>query len=149
MEQHGEIVGRHGRETREQQLIRERRKRLLLGRNRPGVTLALRYNSLTITLKSQEFEAGSTGRFRAVMKLAKYTKFREERFGGVLFETRSEKVYSLNPSAAAIVREIAAGTDERHIVERLRSRYRDARDTLALDTEQFLAELRQKGLVED
>ena len=25
------------------------------------------------------------------MKLAKYTKFREEKFGGVLFETRSER----------------------------------------------------------
>ena len=31
------------------------------------------------------------------MKLAKYVKFREEKFGGVLFETRSEKVFTLNP----------------------------------------------------
>ena len=46
------------------------------------------------------------------MKLAKYTKFREEKFGGVLFETRSEKVFTLNPTAAAVVREIAAGGDE-------------------------------------
>ena len=28
------------------------------------------------------------------MKLAKYVKFREEKFGGVLFETRSEKVFT-------------------------------------------------------
>ena len=27
------------------------------------------------------------------MQLAKYAKFRQEQFGGVLFETRSEKVY--------------------------------------------------------
>ena len=39
------------------------------------------------------------------MRLAKYVKFREEKFGGVLFETRSEKVYTLNPTAAAVVRE--------------------------------------------
>ena len=32
------------------------------------------------------------------MKLTKYVKFREEKFGGVLFETRSEKVYTLNRS---------------------------------------------------
>ena len=35
------------------------------------------------------------------MKLAKFVKFREEKFGGVLFETRSEKVYTLNPTGAA------------------------------------------------
>jgi hypothetical protein len=35
------------------------------------------------------------------MKLAKYVKFREEKFGSVLFETRSEKVYTLNPTATA------------------------------------------------
>jgi len=34
------------------------------------------------------------------MKLVKYAKFREEKFGGVLFETRSEKVFALNPTAA-------------------------------------------------
>ena len=45
------------------------------------------------------------------MKLAKYVKFREEKFGGVLFETRSEKVYTLNPTATAVVREIQAGSD--------------------------------------
>ena len=83
------------------------------------------------------------------MKLTRYTKFREERFGGVLFETRSEKVYSLNPSAAAIVREIAAGTDEGRIVSRLRGRYRDAQNALAPDTQEFLADLRRKGLIED
>ena len=39
------------------------------------------------------------------MRLAKFVKFREEKFGGVLFETRSEKVFTLNPTAAAVVRE--------------------------------------------
>jgi len=83
------------------------------------------------------------------MKLAKYTKFREERFGGVLFETRSEKVYSLNPSAAAIVREIVSGMDEPQIVERLRGRFHDGQNQLAPDIEEFLAQLRQQGLLED
>jgi Coenzyme PQQ synthesis protein D (PqqD) len=83
------------------------------------------------------------------MKLAKYTKFREERFGGVLFETRSEKVYSLNPSAAAVVREIVNGTDESQIIERLRSHFQDGQNQLAPDIQEFLANLRQKGLVED
>ena len=33
------------------------------------------------------------------MRLAKHVKFREEKFGGVLFETRSEKVFTLTPTA--------------------------------------------------
>ena len=52
------------------------------------------------------------------MRLAKFVKFREEKFGGVLFETRSEKVFTLSPTATAIVREIGAG-DERAISARL------------------------------
>jgi hypothetical protein len=83
------------------------------------------------------------------MKLAKYTKFREEKFGGVLFETRSEKVYSLNPTAAAVVREIAPGIDERQIIERLKTRFRDAGSAIEREALAYLSELRQKGLLED
>jgi hypothetical protein len=83
------------------------------------------------------------------MKLAKYTKFREEKFGGVLFETRSERVYSLNPTAAAVVREIAPEVDEHQIIERLQARFRDAGSVIEREALAFLAELRQKGLLED
>ena len=59
------------------------------------------------------------------MRLAKFVKFREEKFGGVLFETRSEKVFTLSPTAAAIVREIGAGGDEHAITTRLKDRFDD------------------------
>ena len=62
------------------------------------------------------------------MKLAKYVKFREEKFGGVLFETRSEKVYTLNPTATAVVKEIQAGTDVAAIPTRLKERFNDGGD---------------------
>jgi hypothetical protein len=83
------------------------------------------------------------------MKLAKYVKFREEKFGGVLFETRSEKVFTLNPTAAAVVREIAAGGDEATIAARVRERFEG--DARAIDREvgDLLADLRRRGLVED
>ena len=58
------------------------------------------------------------------MRLAQYVKFREEKFGGVLFETRSEKVFTLNPTATAVVREIASG-DEATIAPRLKDRFAD------------------------
>lgn len=82
------------------------------------------------------------------MKLAKYVKFRQEKFGGVLFETRSEKVYTLNPTAAAVVREIQAGTPEAQIPERLKAGFEGA-DGAQIDREaaEFTRQLRDQGLV--
>jgi len=84
------------------------------------------------------------------MRLAQYVKFREEKFGGVLFETRSEKVYTLNPTAAAVLREIQSGSNEAQIRDRLKERYTSA-DAGAIDREitALIADLRGKGLVED
>ena len=82
------------------------------------------------------------------MQLAKYVKFREEKFGGVLFETRSEKVFTLNPTAAAVVREIQAGGDESAIMARLKDRFDDRDGAIEREVVAFLADLRQRGLVE-
>ena len=82
------------------------------------------------------------------MKLAKYVKFREEKFGSVLFETRSEKVYTLNPTATAVVREIQAGSDASVIPGRLKERFQDD-GAIEREAAAFIADLRQKGLVED
>jgi hypothetical protein len=82
------------------------------------------------------------------MQLAKYVKFREEKFGGVLFETRSEKVYTLTPTAAAVVQEIQAGCPPADIALRLEQRFQSSDGTIARDVEAFLSELRAKGLVE-
>jgi hypothetical protein len=83
------------------------------------------------------------------MRLAKYVKFREERFGGVLFETRSEKVYTLNPTAVAVVREVQAGTDGPEIARRLKGRFEDPAGALDREVSDLIADLRRLGLVED
>ena len=82
------------------------------------------------------------------MRLAKFVKFREEKFGGVLFETRSEKVFTLSPTAAAIVREIGGG-DERAITTRLKDQFDDRDGAIEREVLAFVADLRQRGLVED
>ena len=82
------------------------------------------------------------------MHLAKHVKFREEKFGGVLFETRSEKVYTLNPAATAVVREIQAGTDEAAIRQRLKERFDDNGGSIDRDVTALIADLRAKGLLE-
>jgi hypothetical protein len=83
------------------------------------------------------------------MRLARYVKFREEKFGGVLFETRSEKVFTLNGTAAAIVREAASGSDEGEIARRLRERYDGPAGTIDSEVRALIGELRGKGLLED
>jgi hypothetical protein len=83
------------------------------------------------------------------MKLAKYVKFREEKFGGVLFETRSEKVFTLNPTASAVVREIQAGSDEAAILARLHERFSGDDGAMEREAVAYIAQLRQQGLVED
>jgi hypothetical protein len=84
----------------------------------------------------------------SIMQLAKYVKFREEKFGGVLFETRSEKVFTLNPTATAVVREIQVGGDEPAIVGRLKDRFGDGSAAIERDVAALIADLRQRGLVE-
>jgi putative mycofactocin binding protein MftB len=83
------------------------------------------------------------------MRLARHVKFREEKFGGVLFETKSEKVYTLTPTAAAVVQEVAAGRAAAEIGPTLAQRFRAADGTVEREVQEFLAELRAKGLVED
>jgi hypothetical protein len=83
------------------------------------------------------------------MKLAKYVKFREEKFGGVLFETRSEKVFTLNPTAAAVVREISQGGGVGDIVERLVDSFHDGDEAMEGETSAFIGQLRELGLVEE
>jgi hypothetical protein len=83
------------------------------------------------------------------MRLAKFVKFREEKFGGVLFETRSEKVFTLNPTAVAVVREIQAGREESEIAPRLKDRFEDPAGSIEREVAALLAELRAKGLIED
>jgi hypothetical protein len=83
------------------------------------------------------------------MKLAQFVKFREEKFGGVLFETRSEKVFTLSPTGAAVVREIEAGGGEDEVVVRLKARYDDKDGTMEKDAREFIASLKAQGLVAD
>ncbi len=81
------------------------------------------------------------------MKLAPFVKFREEKFGAVLFETRSEKVYTLSPTGAAVVREVIAGADSSNLVAKLQEKFDDASGKMAAEAVSFLGQLKEKGLV--
>ena len=82
-----------------------------------------------------------------IMKLAPFVKFREEKFGAVLFETRSEKVYTLSPTGAAVVREIVAGAGSADLATRLSEKYEDKSGKMAQEAAAFLGQLKDKGLI--
>ena len=82
-----------------------------------------------------------------IMKLAPFVKFREEKFGAVLFETRSEKVYTLSPTGAAVVREIVAGATSADLPTKLKAKYDDPTGKMAQEAESFLSQLKEKGLI--
>jgi len=82
------------------------------------------------------------------MRLSKFVKFREEKFGGVLFETRSEKVFTLNPTATAVVREIETGADEGVILSRLLDRFDDRDGAIVREVTDFIADLKRRDLIE-
>jgi hypothetical protein len=82
-----------------------------------------------------------------IMKLAPFVKFREEKFGAVLFETRSEKVYTLSPTGAAVVREVIAGAEAATLVAKLSEKFEDPTGKMAQEAASFLSQLKEKGLV--
>ena len=84
------------------------------------------------------------------MKFAEYVKFRKERFGGVLFETRSEKVFALNATAAAVATEIMAGTPRDAIADKLKTAFAgDDPDRIEAEATGFVQELIDNGLAEE
>lgn len=82
-----------------------------------------------------------------IMKLAPFVKFREEKFGAVLFETRSEKVYTLSPTGAAVVREVIAGADANSLIGNLKVKYEDKTGAMEKEAIGFLTQLKEKGLI--
>lgn len=99
-----------------------------------------------------EREAGDAGSClnvhrEGIMKLAPFVKFREEKFGAVLFETRSEKVYTLSPTGAAVVREVITGADAKTVIDNLKVKYDDKSGKMEQEATAFIAQLREKGLV--
>lgn len=98
--------------------------------------------------EAHEFkEAEIQTKERHTMKLAQYVKYREEKFGGVLFETRSEKVFTLSPTGSAIVKEIVAGGTHKEISRRLKTAYEDKNAAIEKEVADFINSLKDKGLV--
>jgi len=79
----------------------------------------------------------------------KFVKFRQEKFGGVLFETQKERVFTLNETGAEIARLLQEGKSTAEIVAAMSGSYEGDEAQIAREVEEFIAELRREGLIED
>jgi len=80
--------------------------------------------------------------------LAAHVRFRQERLGGLLYETRSEKVFKLSRTAAALLREFADGAGVEEALGRLKSRFRDPDGAMEKEARAFIETLKSRGLLE-
>jgi hypothetical protein len=79
----------------------------------------------------------------------RFVKFRQEKFGGVLFETQKERVFTLNETGAEIARCIQEGKTTAEIVAHMRDRFEGDPAEIAREVREFLEELRRQGFIGD
>ncbi|MEK7744183.1 MAG: PqqD family peptide modification chaperone [Elusimicrobiota bacterium] len=82
------------------------------------------------------------------LRLAPHVRVKEEGSGGVLYETRLEKVYRLSPTGVAVLREISAGCGSAEAaVERAAAGFHDPRGSARSEALEFVARLLARGLL--
>ncbi len=81
------------------------------------------------------------------MQFAKYVKMRYEKFGAVLFDTLSEKVYITNASGKNILSLMAEGLSGSEIAERLVQEYEEDTSEMQNDVTEFIDGLQSAGLL--
>jgi len=67
----------------------------------------------------------------------------------IALEGRASEYLTANPAGALLWRALAAGSTRAELADRLAAAYRLPRARAAHDAERFLAELRERGLLEE
>ena len=81
------------------------------------------------------------------MKFTDYVKIREEKFGVVIFDTLTEKVYVTNETAKEIISLLLAGKTEKEIIQILTDSYNGSTQEISDDTINFINELKKRNLL--
>jgi|ETNmetMinimDraft_26_1059896.scaffolds.fasta_scaffold05115_2 hypothetical protein len=81
------------------------------------------------------------------MQFAKYVKMRYEKFGAVVFDTLSEKVYITNDSGKEILSLMDEGLSASAIAERLARKHEEATSEMQNDVAEFIDGLQSAGLL--
>ena len=81
------------------------------------------------------------------MKLTEHTKLRKEKFGTVVFDTLTEKIFVTDGIGADILELIKDGRDMPEIVSSLKESYDGDQETIEKDVIEFTDELKSNNIV--
>ncbi len=81
------------------------------------------------------------------MRFSRYTQWRSEKFGAVIFDTLNEKVYVTNETGNDILRLVEECPDAGAVAARLGEIYDSDSAEIAADVAAFVGELQAGGLV--
>lgn len=81
------------------------------------------------------------------MNFAEHVKIRREKFGTVVFETMTEKIFVSDPVGADILELIEQGKDASEILSHLQSNYDGDGEAIRKDVDEFIDLLKSNNLV--
>lgn len=81
------------------------------------------------------------------MNLKKYVKIREEKFGGVLFDTLREKVFVTNKTGKDILQLVNENKNQEEIVGILKEKYNEESSIIEKDIISFIDGLKKDGIL--
>ncbi len=81
------------------------------------------------------------------MKFTEHTKIRNEKFGAVVFDTLTEKIFITDPIGGQILQVVEQGKDLREIVSALRDSYDGDRQMMEKDVAEFTEQLRSNKII--
>lgn len=81
------------------------------------------------------------------MQFQKHVKIRQEKFGAVVFETLSEKVFVTNETGAQVLRLLQKGKQPQEVITELTKNYDCDPGIIKGQTEEFILRLKEKGII--
>ncbi len=81
------------------------------------------------------------------MNFTEHTKIRKERFGTVVFDTLTEKIFITDQTGSDILELIGKGKDLPDILNELAETYESEKETMKKDVVEFIDQLKTNNIV--
>ncbi|MCM8832336.1 MAG: PqqD family protein [Candidatus Omnitrophica bacterium] len=81
------------------------------------------------------------------MEIKEFIKIREERFGAVIFDTLSEKVFVTNETGKDILNLLKEGKSKEEIIDILEKKYESQNNEIKIDVNEFIEQLEKNNII--
>ncbi len=83
------------------------------------------------------------------MNFTEHTKIRKEKFGAVVFDTLTEKIFITDEIGSEILQLVEQGKDLPEILDALGENYEGDRETMEKDIAEFAEQLKSNKIISD